>query len=75
MLVGTQIVAKKAWTSPMLPWWGLSARDSAFSLPDYKSAERGFQLLTQVAGRAGRGEKPGRVIIQAVQTGHMVLTA
>jgi primosomal protein N' (replication factor Y) len=53
---------------------GVVSADSAFCLPDYKSAERGFQLLTQVAGRAGRGQKPGRVIIQSVQTQHMVLT-
>src|SRR5690606_25116567 len=47
--------------------------DSTFALPDFKSEERGFQLLTQVAGRAGRGEKAGRVIIQALNPEHKVI--
>ena len=53
VLVGTQIVAKGLDVANVTLVWVVSA-DSAFSLPDYKSAERGFQLLTQVAGRAGR---------------------
>lgn len=72
ILIGTQIVAKGLDVANVT-LVGVVSADSAFSLPDYKSAERGFQLLTQVAGRAGRGEKPGRVIIQSVQTQHMVL--
>jgi primosomal protein N' (replication factor Y) len=72
ILIGTQIVAKGLDVANVT-LVGVVSADSSFALPDYKSAERGFQLLTQVAGRAGRGEKPGRVIIQAVQTQHMVL--
>ena len=73
ILIGTQIVAKGLDVANVT-LVGVVSADSAFSLPDYKSAERGFQLLTQVAGRAGRGGKPGRVYIQSVQTQHMVLT-
>lgn len=73
ILIGTQIVAKGLDVANVT-LVGVVSADSAFCLPDYKSAERGFQLLTQVAGRAGRGQKPGRVIIQSVQTQHMVLT-
>jgi primosomal protein N' (replication factor Y) len=73
ILVGTQIVAKGLDVGNVT-LVGVVSADSSFALPDYKSAERGFQLLTQVAGRAGRGDKPGRVVIQSVQTRHMVLT-
>jgi len=73
ILIGTQIVAKGLDVANVT-LVGVVSADSAFSLPDYKSAERGFQLLTQVSGRAGRGGKPGRVYIQSVQTQHMVLT-
>jgi primosomal protein N' (replication factor Y) len=72
ILIGTQIVAKGLDVANVT-LVGVVSADSAFALPDYKSSERGFQLLTQVAGRAGRGEKPGRVVIQSVQTQHMVL--
>lgn len=72
ILIGTQIVAKGLDVANVT-LVGVVSADSSFALPDYKSAERGFQLLTQVAGRAGRGSKPGRVIIQSVQTQHMVL--
>lgn len=72
ILIGTQIVAKGLDVANVT-LVGVVSADASFALPDYKSAERGFQLLTQVAGRAGRGEKPGRVIIQAIQTQHMVL--
>ena len=72
ILIGTQMVAKGL-DIANVTLVGVISADSAFALPDYKSGERGFQLLTQVAGRAGRGEKPGRVVIQAVQTMHPVL--
>ncbi len=72
ILIGTQIVAKGLDVANVT-LVGVISADSAFALPDFKSAERGFQLLTQVAGRAGRGEKAGRVVIQAIQTKHSVL--
>lgn len=72
ILIGTQIVAKGLDVANVT-LVGVVSADSAFALPDFKSAERGFQLLTQVAGRAGRGQKAGRVVIQAIQTNHMVL--
>ena len=49
---------------------GIMAADLSLNTPDFRSAERTFQLLTQAAGRAGRGKKPGRVIIQTYQPEH-----
>ena len=63
ILIGTQMVAKGL-DIAKVTLVGVLLADSAFNLPDYRSSERGFQLLTQVAGRAGRGETPGSVILQ-----------
>lgn len=63
ILIGTQMVAKGLDIANVTLVGVLSA-DAAFNLPDYRSIERGFQLLTQVAGRAGRGHAPGAVIMQ-----------
>ncbi len=72
VLVGTQMVAKGL-DIPNVTLVGVINADTSFSLPDYQSSERGFQLLTQVAGRAGRGEKPGRVVVQSVAPEHAVI--
>ena len=63
ILVGTQMIAKGL-DFPKVTLVGVIAADMSLNLPDYRSRERTFQLLTQVAGRAGRGETPGRVIVQ-----------
>ncbi len=72
VLVGTQMVAK-GHDFPRVTLVGIVCADSALSFPDFRAAERTFQILTQVAGRAGRAERPGRVIVQSFQPQHYAL--
>ena len=69
VLVGTQLAAKGL-DLPRVTLAAVVAADVTLNLPDYRAAERTFQLLAQVAGRAGRGPMPGRVIIQTYAPAH-----
>lgn len=72
MLVGTQMIAK-GHDFPNVTLVGVVSVDIGLGLPDLRSAERTFQLITQVAGRSGRGEKAGRVLIQTYYPEHYAL--
>lgn len=74
ILLGTQMIAKGL-DFPNVTLVGVVSADSALNLPDFRAAERTFQLVTQVAGRTGRSERGGRVIVQTFDPDHPAIQA
>ncbi|MEJ7697993.1 MAG: helicase-related protein [Candidatus Limnocylindrales bacterium] len=74
VLIGTSLVAKGL-DVPNVTLVGVVSSDIALNLPDERAAERTYQLLSQAVGRAGRGERPGRAILQTYQPEHPAIVA
>ncbi len=74
VLVGTQMIAKGL-DFPDVTLVGVLAADAQLYMPDYRSAERAYQLMAQVAGRAGRAHRPGKVLIQTYSVSHYAVQA
>ncbi|MCF8063594.1 MAG: primosomal protein N', partial [Deltaproteobacteria bacterium] len=73
ILVGTQMITK-GYDFPNVTLVGVIAADASLGFPDFRAAERTFHLLCQVAGRAGRGQHPGRVIVQSYNPSHYAIS-
>ncbi len=72
ILIGTQMIAKGL-DFPNLTLVGIVLADLSFNLPDFRAAEKSFQLLLQMSGRSGRNQKPGRVIVQTYNPQHAAI--